>query len=257
MLNVGHDITERLAYEEGLKRAATALREAERRKDEFLAMLGHEMRNPLGTVSTALELENVLSDTDAVMKNRHLMQRQVKQLVQLVDDLRDISLLTRGVLRINRQWVDLDDIVRSATNDLQWLIDKAGASLSLAIPQEPIMVYLDPARMTQVLGNLVSNAAKYTPSGGQIYVGIEPTPGGARVRVKDNGVGIPPEKLESIFDLFAQLNLAGNDSEGQGIGLSLARTFIEMHGGTITAYSAGAEQGSEFVIWMPTCADMD
>lgn len=256
LLNVGHDITERMAYEEGLRRAANALREAEHRKDEFLAMLGHELRNPLGAVSNALELADVLSGTDAVLKNRDLMQRQVKQLTQLVDDLRDISLLTRGVLRISQQRVDLNDIVRSAANDMQWLIDKAGHSLSLAIPQEPMMVYVDPARMTQVLGNLISNAAKYTPSGGQIDLGVEPTPGGARVSVKDNGVGIPPEKLESIFDMFAQLNLAGHDSEGQGIGLSLARTFIEMHGGTITAYSAGAEQGSEFVIWIPTYAPM-
>ncbi len=250
LLCVGHDITEGVAREEGLRRDHDALRESGRRKDEFLAMLGHELRNPLGVISIGLELAGVLTDMDAVLRNRDVMGRQVKQLTRLVDDLLDVSRSTRGTLWISRQRVDLNDIVRGAVDDMRVLGDAERHDLSLAMPQRPVMVFVDPVRMTQVMVNLLGNAAKYTPPGGRIDVAVEPAPEGVRVRVKDNGVGIPPDKLEAVFEMFARVD--PHNHQGHGIGLSLSRAFIEMHGGTITAHSAGRRQGSEFVIRIPT-----
>ncbi len=250
LLQVGHDITERIAREEDLRRAHDALRDSGRRKDEFLAMLGHELRNPLGVISIGLELAGVLTDTDAVVRNRDVMRRQVKQLTRLVDDLLDVSRSTRGSLWISRQRVDLNDIVRGAVNDIQVLADGFPHALSLAMPRHPVMVFVDPVRMTQVMVNLLGNAAKYTPAGGRIDVAVEPAPEGVWVRVKDNGVGIPSDMLETVFEMFARVD--PDSHQGHGIGLSLSRAFIEMHGGTITAHSAGRQQGSEFVIRIPT-----
>lgn len=255
LLNVGHDVTERIAYEDALRKADEALREADRRKDEFLAMVSHELRTPLGAISNALELSGMLSDKDAIQKNQALMRRQVQKLTRLVDDLLDISRVKRGAVRIRQQTLDLRDIVRGAINDMQLLIDERAHSLSLSIPHDPVMVFVDPARMNQVLINLLGNAAKYTLPQGQIDVAMEETAAGARISVKDNGLGIPPDKLETVFEMFARVNDDGQG--GHGIGLGLAKTFVEMQGGTINAYSAGEQRGSEFVIRIPAPAATD
>jgi PAS domain S-box-containing protein len=258
LLNVGHDITERIVFEEALRRADEALREADSRKNDFLAMLAHELRNPLNTMSHALELTHVVNIPERILEYRDTMERQVTQLTRLVDDLLDVSRITRGTFQLAPQRIELNEVVRQAVEDVQSLIDRAGHSLSVVVPEEPIVVHADPARMSQVLTNVLSNAAKYTPAGGQIALTVEATPEGVHIRVKDNGIGIPSDKLEAIFEMFEQLRFAprgGND--GQGIGLGLARLLIEMHGGTIGASSAGLQQGSEFIIWIPTYAETD
>jgi PAS domain S-box-containing protein len=240
------DITARMQAEE-------ALRDADRRKDEFLAMLAHELRNPLAPLSNSLQILRLTDElSPAVESMRDVMQRQVDHLVRLVDDLLEVSRITRGKIELRKEPVDLAAIIAGAVETSRPLIDAAGHQLAVSICPEPLTVHVDPVRLGQVISNLLNNAAKYTEEGGQIWLTARPEQGQVVISVRDNGVGIPSEMLPKIFDMFAQLDGSMKRARGGlGIGLTLARTLVEMHGGEIEAQSAGSGQGSEFTVRLP------
>ncbi len=242
------DITERLEME-------NALREADHRKDEFLATLAHELRNPIAPISNALQVWPLVEDDrEEVEKLRAIMERQIQQMTRLVDDLLDVSRITRGKIRLRQQTVDLNTIVSGAIEAVRPLIDSCGHQLELQIEEVPLMVHGDVARLTQAIGNLLNNAAKYTNREGRIRVSATGEAQQAVVRVSDNGVGIPPHMLDRIFELFQQVEQSLDRSHGGlGLGLTLVKRMVELHGGTIEARSAGEGQGSEFVIRLPRC----
>jgi signal transduction histidine kinase len=241
-----------------LQQRTQELTEADRRKDEFLAMLAHELRNPLAPLRSALQILR-LTDVDPdprVWQARDLMERQVQQLVRLVDDLLDISRITRGKIELRKERVDLASVMASAVEGSRPLIEARKHTLEAMLPQDALMVEADPVRLTQVLSNLLNNAAKFTPGGGQIWLTAERAGGEAIVRVRDTGAGIPANLLSTVFELFTQVNCtAGRAEGGLGIGLTLVRRLTEMHGGTVEAFSAGPDQGSEFVVRLPLLPD--
>ncbi len=241
------------------KQAEAALREADRRKDEFLATLAHELRNPLAPVRNALHLMQLAGqDPEAVEQARQMIERQVEHLVRLVDDLLDVGRITRGKINLQKEPVDLADVIARAVESSRPLIDARRHNLEVTLPKTPLTVEGDPVRLAQVFLNLLNNAAKYTPEGGKIWLtaerasgGCQP-PGNAMVRVRDTGMGIPREMLPKVFDLFTQAERTLDRSEGGlGIGLTLVRRLTEMHGGSVEAFSAGPGQGSEFVVRLP------
>jgi signal transduction histidine kinase len=230
------------------------LREEHRRKDEFLAMLAHELRNPLSPLVNAIEIMR-RRDSGPDEHNRkilEIMRRQTSHLSRLVDDLLDISRVTRGKIELRPEQVSLWDIVNNAVEVNRALMDAKGHELVLSPPRAAIRVHADPVRLTQVVSNLLHNAAKYTPAKGHIHVeaGIEGQE--AIVRITDNGIGIAREMLEAVFDLFAQVPTPAQQSlGGLGIGLTLVRSLAEMHGGRVTAHSAGLGKGSSFCVRLP------
>ncbi len=233
--------------------AELALEEADRRKDQFLATLAHELRNPLAPICTGLELLQAAGD-DAVQREnvRRRLDRQTRQLVRLVDDLMDVSRITRGTFQLRKSRTDLADAVRDAVVATEQSLEKAGQNLEVELPDEPLFLYADGVRLTQVLSNLLSNAVKYTAAGGRIGVSGARNGDQAVITVSDSGIGIPADELDHVFEMFTQL-----DSEreagygGLGIGLSLAKSLVEMHGGTLTVESEGAGLGSRFIIRLP------
>ena len=243
--------SERLATE--LRARAEALAETDRRKDEFLAMLAHELRNPLGAIANAsYVLEQAGPSGPPMDRAVPVIQRQIQHLVRLVDDLLDVSRITRGKIELRKQDLDLRDAVRGAVEMTRPVIEAREHELRVALPDEPLPLHADVTRLEQALGNLVRNAAKYTEPGGHIEVLARREDGEAVVRVKDDGLGISPELLPRIFDLFIQgeqsLDRSGG---GLGIGLTLVRRLIEMHGGRVEARSDGPGQGSEFTVRLP------
>jgi PAS domain S-box-containing protein len=240
------DITER-------KRAEEALQEADRRKDEFLAMLAHELRNPLAPIRNAAQILKRANLDEARRAWCHeVIDRQVEQLTRLVDDLLDVSRISRGKIELKREPLDVADIVRRAVETSQPLIDARRHEFSMRLPPEPAYVEGDLVRLAQVVSNLLNNAAKYTDEGGHIDLTLEPEEGAVLIRVRDTGRGIDPAVLPDLFDLFYQVDRTLDRSEGGlGIGLSLVKNLVAMHGGTIQAFSAGRGQGSEFVIRLP------
>jgi PAS domain S-box-containing protein len=241
------DITER-------KQVEAALREADVRKDQFLATLAHELRNPLAPLRNGLA---ILSRTDggsaAGVRARELMERQLAHLVRLVDDLLDVSRVSQGKVAMKKTVTSLQQVVDQALETARPLIDAAGHRLQVALPPEPLLLEVDATRMAQVLSNLLNNAAKYTPSGGHIALAAAlADEGRLRITVKDDGVGIPSHMLEDIFELFTQVGSAIDRSQGGlGIGLSLARRLVELHGGRIHAESDSDQRGSTFVVDLP------
>jgi PAS domain S-box-containing protein len=246
------DITERKAAEE-------ALREANRRKDKFLATLSHELRNPLAPLRTGLELMRMVNDDPAkVQECRAIMERQVEHLIRLVDDLLDVSRITRGRLELKRGRIELAAVVQSALQDTERMVQSAGHTLNVNIRQDPIVLFADPVRLAQILTNLLSNAAKYTPNGGRIVLTAERQAGGVALTVRDNGCGIPADKLQSVFETFGQIDRSLETGyRGLGVGLGLVKSLVEMHGGMIEARSDGVDQGSEFRVWLPTTTEAD
>jgi two-component system CheB/CheR fusion protein len=235
------------------KRAEEALKDADRRKDEFLAMLAHELRNPLAPVRSALHILR-LDDSDGERRRQtyDLLERQIEHLVRLVDDLLDVSRITRGKINMQKVRVDLASVVARAIEGSRPAIKERGHTLEVALPKEPVAVTADPVRLAQVIWNLLNNAAKYTPEGGRIWLTAAAEGSEAVVRVRDTGVGIPAEMLPKVFDLFTQVDRAIDRSlGGLGIGLTLVRRLTELHGGTVEAFSGGAGQGSEFVVRLP------
>lgn len=240
-------------------RIEDALRETDRRKDEFLAALAHELRNPLAPLSNTLHLLRSRGEPDAEERRAHdVMRRQVQHLTRLVDDLLDVSRITRGKVMLRREIVDLKTIVRSAVETSRPWIEANHHELTLALPSEPVRLHADPVRLAQALSNLLNNAAKYTPNGGHIHLSGSCEESSAVIRVKDDGIGIANVALPHVFDLFMQEeHAAGRAQGGLGIGLTLVRTFVQLHGGVVEAHSGGPHQGSEFVIRLPALRPTD
>jgi PAS domain S-box-containing protein len=241
-----------VAHEDVTKRklAEDALREADRKKDEFLAILAHELRNPLAPLRTGLEL--VRRGAGQAERAWLMMERQVNQLVRLVDDLLDVSRITQGRLELRRGPVQLAAVIEGAVETARPLIDRARHDLTVALPDRSVTLDGDAARLSQVFANLLTNAAKYTPPGGRIRVSAAREPGGVSVTVADNGVGIPPPMLPRVFDMFTQVDRTlEKTTGGLGIGLSLVKGLVEMHGGTVVAQSDGEGTGSTFTVRLP------
>jgi PAS domain S-box-containing protein len=240
------DVTDR-------KRAEEELALAHRRKDEFLATLAHELRNPLAPIRNSLQVLRLAGKDERATEHMHrVIERQVDHMVRLVEDLMDVSRITRGQIELRRDLVDLEAVVRSAVETSKPLIERAGHQLSVSLPDEALIVDGDLIRLAQVLANLLNNAAKYTPEGGHIWLGVRREESSAVVFVRDNGQGISPTMLPRLFDLFYQGDRTYNRAQGGlGIGLTLVHRLVEMHGGTVMAKSDGAGRGSEFVVKLP------
>jgi signal transduction histidine kinase len=234
-----------------LQRLNRRLEEDDRRKDEFIAVLGHELRNPLAPLVNGLELLETASE-DAVERARAVMRRQVDHLIRLVDDLLDMSRVTRGKIELRRARVRAGALIEQAVSLSTPLINERGHRLVTEREGEAILVDGDEVRLTQVLANLLNNAARYTDPGGRLTIGVAPRQGGVEFFVKDNGRGIPKELLPRVFDLFVQEREGGG---GLGIGLTLVKQLVSMHEGRVEAQSDGSGKGSEFRVWLPMCQD--
>jgi PAS domain S-box-containing protein len=246
VVGVSLDITPRMRAEE-------KLRLADRHKTEFLATLAHELRNPLAPIQNSLNILHAANDaTPSAYRLYEMMERQVGNLVRLVDDLLEMSRISTGKIELRRDIVDLTAVIRSAVETSRPLIDAAGHELNLSLPPEPLAVDVDPMRISQVLANLLNNAAKYTKPGGKIWLTAAKAADSAQMSLRDNGVGIPGNMLPEIFDMFTQIDRDRKQAQGGlGIGLALAKKLIEMHGGAIEARSNGPGEGSEFLIRLP------
>jgi signal transduction histidine kinase/CheY-like chemotaxis protein len=236
-----------------LRKRMEQLADADRRKDEFLAMLGHELRNPLAPVTTALQLMRLHSDEPLrVARARETIERQVEHMTRLIDDLLDVSRITRGKIELRHEAVVLSSLVARAVEAARPVIDERGHRLTLDLPDEPVAVNGDPARLEQVLANLLNNAAKYTDVGGRIWVRALVDAGQVILSVKDNGAGLTPEMRDHVFDLFVQgPEVRAYARGGLGIGLTLVRRLVEMHNGTVEVRSDGLGKGSEFIVRLP------
>ena len=242
---------------EELARANEALRDADRRKDEFLATLAHELRNPLAPIRNALEILRLANDTgDTVRRQRERMERQVAQLIRLVDDLLDVSRVTTGKLRLSLETLTIQEVIEAALDMSRPQIEAAKLALAVDVPAEPVRLTGDRVRLTQVFTNILNNAAKFTEPGGTVTVSAAAAGGQVAVAVRDTGVGIPPDVLPRVFALFTQVDRSLNRSQGGlGIGLALVRRLAEMHQGTATAQSDGPGTGATFTVTLPTLAE--
>jgi PAS domain S-box-containing protein len=256
---ITRDLTERKVAEENARRltAEQAAREqlklAEQRKDEFLAMLGHELRNPLAPLRSALQLMKMQGATsEMISQARDTCERQVQHMVRLVDDLLDVSRVMRGRIEIRRETVELADMIRHGAEIAQPMIDSHGQKLLLSLPDKPLYLNADPARLAQVISNLLHNAAKFSPHAGRIWLSLAEQGTQAVIKIKDEGAGIRADLLPHIFDLFVQGDSALERSQGGlGIGLTVVRRLIEMHGGEVKVASEGMGLGAEFTITLP------
>lgn len=241
------------------KRAEEMLKEADRRKDEFLAMLAHELRNPLAPIRNAVQiLQFRMPSEEALRRPLEVIDRQARQLAGLVDDLLDVARITRGQINLRKQTLELAEVVAQAVETSRPLLESRRHRFAIHLPGEPIFVEADPTRLAQVILNLLNNAAKYTQEGGDISLTVERTDGGngdapaCVLRVRDNGMGIPPDMLPRLFEPFTQGERSLDRAQGGlGIGLTLVRRLLELHGGTVQAFSEGLGRGSEFVVRLP------
>ena len=247
MLGTIVDITSRKSVEE-------ALRSADRSKDEFLATLAHELRNPLAPIRNALEIMRLTHEPQTLESARHIIERQLKQMIHLVDDLLDISRITQGKIELRPERVDLFTVLQNAVETSRPLVEARRQELTLRLPPaESLTVRADATRLVQVIANLLNNAAKYTPEGGRITLGAWRDAGQAVVTVEDSGMGIPAPMLPRVFDMFAQVDRGIERTQGGlGIGLALVKKLVEMHGGSVHAESKGENRGSRFTIRLPT-----
>ena len=234
------------------KRVENLLREADRAKDEFLAMLAHELRNPLAPMHAALELMRRSDDEEATGRARSTLERQLKHLTRVVDDLLDLSRISRNTLDLRLGRAELASVIHQSVEIARPLAESEGQELDVALPEEPIYVLGDPVRLAQAFSNLLNNACKYTPAGGRVELNVELQGSDVMVAVRDNGAGIDPAVLPTIFELFVRGNgAAGSQPNGLGVGLTLARRIVELHGGSIDARSGGPGTGSEFRVRLP------
>ena len=250
---VSQDVTERRRLTDDLRRLAADLSDADRRKNEFLATLAHELRNPLAPMSNMLEVVKRAEGDSEVLKRAHTtLERQLGQMIRLVDDLLDLNRVTHDRLELRRSEVELSSVIEQAVEVARPLVDLAGHHLTVDLPREPVYLNADRARLAQVFGNLLNNSCKYTRSGGSVSLSAKHVGDEVVVTVKDNGAGIPQDKLDSIFDMFMQVDRTSERSQdGLGIGLTLVKRLTEMHGGSIEARSDGEGQGSEFIVRLP------
>ena len=250
---VSQDVTQRRRLEDELRMLAADLSEGDRRKNEFLATLAHELRNPLAPMSNMLEvLKRSESEDENSKQARETIERQLGQMVRLVDDLLDINRITYDRLELRRRELELSAVLLQAVEVARPFIDAVGHNLLVDIPAEPIYLNADPARLAQVFGNLINNSCRYTKPGGNIWVSAKRIRDEVRVTVRDNGLGIPPDQLASIFDMFTQVKQPSERTNGGlGIGLTLAKRLVEMHGGSVEARSEGQGKGSEFEVRLP------
>ncbi len=243
------------AQRDQLHQQAEALREADRRKDEFLATLAHELRNPLAPIRNGLDILRKNPDAEKALDIREMMDRQLVHLVRLIDDLLDVSRVSQGKIELQRDKHRITDMVRLATEANRAAIEASGHSLQIEENDEDMWVEGDQVRLSQVLANLLNNASKYTPSGGQIRISVRNEGSGVSIAISDTGVGIAPEKQANVFQLFAQVDDHRDISKGGlGIGLALVKQLVELHGGNVSVSSAGLNQGSVFTVRLPTVA---
>ena len=248
--NLDRLVTERT---QTLRQLESELREAGRRKDEFIATLAHELRNPLAPVRNAVHILQHEAEGTRAQRARDIIARQVKVMARLVDDLMDISRINRGHIELRLERIDLATVIQQALEAGRPFVEEGGHALVLDIPKEPLPIDVDPTRLSQVLVNLLANAAKYTDPGGRIELGVQRDDAAIGITVRDNGVGIAAEHLRSVFDMFSQAeDVLARSRGGLGIGLSLVKHVIELHGGQVEARSPGIGAGSTFVITLPT-----
>ncbi len=252
-LGLMRTVADLLAIAMRRQRAEEELREFARRKDEFLAILAHELRNPLAPISNALHLLRLTDDDAAArLRAREVMERQMRQLVRLIDDLLDISRITQGKMELRKKPIELAAALRDAIEASAPLIDAAGHELTVELPPHALLLDGDPARLAQVFSNLLNNSAKHTEPGGRIHVRASRELDIARIVISDTGIGIPPDALSSIFDPFAQVESSIDRGQGGlGIGLTLVKRLVELHGGAVEARSEGLGKGSEFEVRLP------
>ncbi len=253
------DITDRKRLERELRQRLVELADADRQKNEFLAMLAHELRNPLAPMRNALHLMKMPGADEAVIEGaRDMIERQLHYLVRLIDDLLDVSRIVRGKIELRKEVLNLATAIAQAVETAQPVIDARGHELSVGLPDAPIWVDADRIRLAQVIANLLTNAAKYTDRAGRIWLIAEQEGGQAVVRVRDSGIGIAPEMQSRVFDLFTQGDLSPAHSQGGlGIGLTLVKRLMDLHDGSVAVHSDGLGQGSEFVIRLPAVASTE
>jgi signal transduction histidine kinase/ActR/RegA family two-component response regulator len=264
MMAVAVEISEQVRARQVLERSQEEnqklladLEAASRAKDEFLAMLGHELRNPLSPITTALQLMKLRGDARTT-REQQVIERQVKHLTRLVDDLLDVSKITRGKVELRKEKVEIVDVIAKAVEMASDLFEQRNHDLSLDVAKERLSVDGDPVRLAQVVANLLTNAARYTERGGKIMVSARRESGQIVIRVRDNGSGISPDLLPRIFDLFIQGHRSSDREQGGlGLGLALVKNLVALHGGSVVARSDGPGKGSEFVIRLPPAAEAD
>jgi CheY-like chemotaxis protein len=228
------------------------LREQDRRKDEFLATLAHELRNPLAPMKYAVAMMRLASDPSSLVRAQDVVDRQVSLMARLIDDLLDLSRINRGLIQLQREPALLRVLMERAVETARPAIESARHHLELQLADDSLMVNADPARIIQVIGNLLNNAAKYTPDGGRIRLAAWRAGHNAVLEVADNGIGIPPDQQGRLFQMFTQLHhSAARAKGGLGIGLSLVKTLVQMHGGSVSVFSEGLDEGTRFTVELP------
>jgi signal transduction histidine kinase/CheY-like chemotaxis protein len=248
---IASDVTAQVAAREQINGLRVAAEGANRAKDEFLAMLGHELRNPLSPIVTALQIMKLQGPAGSE-RARTVIERQVNHLIRLVDDLLDVSRIARGKVALKKEPLELADIVSKAVEMVSPLLEQRAHTLIVDVPRSGLLLNGDPTRLSQVVSNLLTNAAKYTPAAGRITLHAQASDGEVVLRVRDTGIGIAPEVLPRIFDLFVQERQAIDRSQGGlGLGLAIVRNLIECHGGTVAVRSEGVGRGSEFIVRLP------
>jgi len=248
------EIAERHLLEQELRKRVAVMAEDDRRKNEFLATLAHELRNPLAPIQYAYELLSLAGNNENLrVEAQSILRRQVQHMVRLIDDLLDLSRITRNKLELRRERIDLAGVIEDAVETVRPVLEARGHDFRVRLAPGPVLVHADRMRLAQVFSNLLGNAAKFTERGGRIRLTSERSDGHVVVHVQDSGIGIPPAMLPRIFDMFVQADRSLERTEsGLGIGLTLVKRVVEMHGGTVEARSGGPDQGSEFLVRIPT-----
>jgi len=253
---IGRDVTTMRAAHEALRTRERALREADQRKDEFLAMLAHELRNPLAPIRTAAHVLKQTRDANHVRTASDIVERQVDHITRIVDDLLDVSRVTRGLVTLNRQRIALDEVITTAVEQVRPLIESRQHRLQVTLPDEQVTLYAEAARLVQIVANLLSNSARHSGTQGDIELFVTAHTQIVEIHVRDHGVGIDPELLPRVFDLFTQADRSAARSEGGlGIGLALVRRLAELHGGHVEAQSSGLGHGAQFTVVLPRLAE--